>query len=373
MGAKSNQRLISLDLLKILCMIMIVTLHFVSHGGLGEYFSKSPAMHYVMQLLRALSICSVNVFVLISGYFLIGKQGLNIKRFLSIALSVWFYAWCYFAITATTGMADFGIKEILASLLPISYKLYWFPTCYLCLYILSPFLNKFLIALSKRSYLTLLVVLFLLFSVWNEVAVMSDPFRLVDGYSFLWFVFLYCLSGFIRLHGDDFFKGFKANRWLWIYLGSAVLIAAIDSVLAFLGGYMSFIGEYGLVHHFSRYCSILVVVESLSLFMFFKSIDIKRLSVQKALTFISPLTFGVYLLHDNANIRRVLYFDILRLDTLPDNLLALPIILAYILLLFSICCMIEYLRKTGFSFLERSAPYTKLCNKAQNRINTLFE
>ena len=170
-----------MDLLRIICMLMIVTLHFISHGGLLNYFPTTAAMYYVIGVMRAFSICAVNVFVLNSGYFLIEKKEINVKRILSIALAIWFYSWSILAISIIFNLSDIGLKEMLTSLLPISYKMYWFPTCYLFLCIVSPFLNKLLKSLSKRMYLSLLAVLFICFSVGNEFIPMSDPFSVSNG------------------------------------------------------------------------------------------------------------------------------------------------------------------------------------------------
>lgn len=361
-----------MDLLKIVCMLMIVTLHFISHGGMGTHFPQGSVGYFAVQLLRSACICAVNVFILISGYFLIGKKGLNIKRLLSIVLVIWFYAWGCFILTRIFGIAQYGFKETITSLFPISFKLYWFPTCYLCMYILSPFLNSFLERLSKKAYASFVLLLFLLLSVWNELVPTSDPLNVVGGYSIAWFLFLYCLAGFIRLHGEGFCKNWSSRRWLLLFLLSVFAIFAVDAVLALLSTKIPLIVEYGLARHFSRYCSILVLAESVCLFMLFKSISVNGVGLQKGIITVSSLTFGVYLLHDNANIRSFLYQDILHLDTFPNGPLAVLMMLGCIVLVFAACCLVEYIRKMVSSLFTRSGWYNRLCEKWQNRLNDVM-
>lgn len=352
---------------------MIVLLHFISHGGMGEHFAPGSIADHCIELLRSACICAVNVFVLISGYFLIGKTSLNVKRFLSIAISIWFYAWIYLALARGFGLVSFSLKDTITSLLPISFRLYWFPTCYLCMYLLSPFLNSFLQKLSFKTYALFLTLLFLLFSVWSELVPMSDPLNVVGGYSIAWFVFLYCLAGFIRLYGEKLFAKWTAKTWLAAYLISVLLIFAASMLMDVLSSRISFIADYGLERHFSRYCSILVLAESVSLFMLFQSVSVKGRAVCKAVLMISPLTFGVYLLHDNANIRSFLYQDVLQLQALPDGMAAIPMMLGLVLFLFVACCAVEYVRRAVAWLIQYNGWYNRLCAKAQSRIDRIFE
>lgn len=373
MKKDSGQRLVSLDLLKILCMLMIISLHFISHGGLSDYFADSPANHYLMLLLRSVSICAVNVFVLISGYFMIGKSTLNFRRLISIALAVWFYAWAYLALTYFLDSGNLGIKEIMKSLLPISFKLYWFPSCYLCLCLLSPFLNKLLQSMSLKMATFFIGVLFVLLSVWSDLAVMADPMDVSNGYSVTWFIFLYCLAGFIKIHKDNFFPKLQRRHWGLAYIVITILIFLVDAAILIMSDNIGLIERYDLAHHFSRYCSVLVVAQSVALFMFFRSIETKPRSLSKICNFVAPLTFGVYLVHDNANIRDFIYFKLLGLNELPKNLLALPVILGYVIALFALCCIVEFIRKKLFMLIENSKLFVKICSKIQSKIDSKLQ
>ena len=351
-------------------MIMIITLHFISHGGLYEFFPENSISHYFISFLRALCICSVNVFVLISGYFMIGKNRINIKRILSIVFAILFFSWIFLFLAKRFGLTDLDIKGLITAIFPVSYKLYWFPTCYLFLCLVSPFLNKLLNALSKKAYLLLLAILFICFSVGNEIMALSDPFSVASGYSIVWFVFLYCLAGYIKIYGIHF--KLSKRKWLLLYFLSAALVFGVTAMLSLLSDRFTIIDRYGLELHFARYCSILVSFESIALFMCFKDAEIKNGFIQKIIAFLAPLTFGVYLIHDNVNIRDYLYNSVLRLNQLPQNISALPIVLGYILLVFVVCAMIEFLRQKVFDLFEKSKWYNKIINKMQLKLDSLL-
>jgi len=365
-----NVRNYSFDLLRVMCMLMIICLHFGSHGGLLSYFPESSAMSYIMITIRDLCICAVNVFVLISGFFMIDKSTINVKRILSIIIEIIFYAWLYLILGLIFNAPSLDFKGIVTSAFPISYKLYWFPTCYVFLCVLSPFLNQLLRHLSQKTYVALLLILFIAFSLSNEILVLSDPFNVVDGYSIIWFVFLYCFAGYFKIYGIK--STFTKKKCLMAYLVSVVVMCMADVVILALSSKIALIDRYNLYYHFSRYCSVLVLIESISLFMLFQQVRLENKFVIKLISFFAPLTFGVYLIHDNENVRNYLYYSVLKLNTVPTNVSALPIILGFVLLVFVVASLIEWLRQIIFVFLARRLKCGDLADKLQTQINLLF-
>ena len=75
-----KKRIASIELLRILAMMMVVMLHYLSKGELltplTEEFGTGA---YVTWLLEAFSIVAVNVYMLISGYFLV-ESGFKVGR-----------------------------------------------------------------------------------------------------------------------------------------------------------------------------------------------------------------------------------------------------------------------------------------------------
>ena len=73
-----------LDLLRILCMLMVVCLHAFNHGGLVEgTLVPGTANFYLGNAMFALCLPAVNCFVMISGYFLCTAD-FKLKKLVSI-------------------------------------------------------------------------------------------------------------------------------------------------------------------------------------------------------------------------------------------------------------------------------------------------
>ncbi len=141
----------NIELLRCFLMFLIVVQHFVAHNILSvdNPVAYGERNFITSNLLLSFCVCSVNCFVLISGYFGIK---FSIKKLVLFLLPILFY-------------------EIIMSLIwyPIKHHVsitafnYWFVKPYVALMIISPILNKGLDFLSKSKLLVLLVTLVVIF------------------------------------------------------------------------------------------------------------------------------------------------------------------------------------------------------------------
>ena len=70
-----SKRLANVELLRVVAMLMVVMLHYLGKGELLPV--KNLHMNltgYLAWILESLSIVAVNVYVLISGYFLVESE-----------------------------------------------------------------------------------------------------------------------------------------------------------------------------------------------------------------------------------------------------------------------------------------------------------
>ena len=143
---RNTERNSIFELIRIIAMLFIVIYHL---------FMIFLAPNYPMEsFYRGIQIplhIGVILFVLISGYFGIKctKKGL-----LKLVIMVAVY---YLPISLLTNIYNYeGIKQILKDCLFISHTPYWFIRTYLCLYLFSPILNKYLTDISMKQRLLLI-------------------------------------------------------------------------------------------------------------------------------------------------------------------------------------------------------------------------
>lgn len=74
----------NIELLRIVLMFMVILLHFNngSMGGAFNYVTDVQINSFILYLLESFSICAVNCFMVISGYFLAYNKTLNCLKLL---------------------------------------------------------------------------------------------------------------------------------------------------------------------------------------------------------------------------------------------------------------------------------------------------
>lgn len=291
------------ELLRIAAMFMVVVMHYLANTI--EPLPESSAgglqgLEAVYVVLEAFCIVAVNVYVLISGYFL-SERAFSWKRPARVILQTLFYTVLIPPALALFGILSFSevfnIYHIWNSIFPVQSGHYWFVSAYVVLMLFAPALNIAVQKLEKKRLLQVLAALLLFFSIGKTISPLqfaTDRY----GYDFGWFMVLYLTGGYIRRYGMGFFK--NAKRGWAVYLGSAVGIAAAELMLMALCRKGIRLDYYRSVPF--HYNFLLCLTGALGLFFAFLHMDVKEGKAADAIRFVSPAVFGVYLIHEQADV-----------------------------------------------------------------------
>lgn len=170
------------------------------------------------------------------------------------------------------------------------------------MYLISPLLNKILHNSSKKEcYIYCLVIL--LFSFCARRFSIDDSLGLDNGGSLMWFVCLYIIAGTLRLYPIEL----KRSHWFLIYIASIMfLFVNIFNNTS--------IPAIGYITAKLEYTEPFVLIASVSQLMLFSRIEFKSTKINKAITFVSASTFGIYLFQDADYFKPLLYFKILEVS-----------------------------------------------------------
>ncbi|MCL2052208.1 MAG: acyltransferase family protein [Lachnospiraceae bacterium] len=351
-----EKRLTNFELLRILAMLMVVTLHYFYYSGMRLTLTDSVGQQHIFALaIESFSIVAVNVFVMISGYFMV-KSRFKFRRFFRLVFQILFYTLLIPLVLSIFGLPVIaeteGVYGIIQYLLPISTMHYWFITAYLLLYLISPFLNAAFEKIEKVALQKIIVILLVLFCGFKSFI----PFSLnLDsyGYDFGWFILLYLTGAYIRIYG--FAALSPKGRGLSLYLVSVVLIFTLK-----IGSYFLY-AKTGLFKYFFdvpfHYNFILVYCAAIGLFYAFIGIEIKEGRVSKLIRGIAPLCLGVYLLHMNIDLRDNWYpwTKILFGRLLEMGFIGLVLnMLVTVLVVFSAGILVDFIRSLIFSGVDKS-------------------
>lgn len=337
-------RMANMELLRIVSMMLVVTLHFLWKGGCLTPLSQPviPSQGYLAWGLEALAIVAVNIYMLLSGYFLIESR-FKVKRLLGLLFQIFFYSIGIGVVAAVFGYAPeggFSIYYLVQLCLPVSTNHYWFMTVYIFMYLFAPVLSQGIKKLTKRQFQIVLFLLIFVFSVIKSVV----PVRLtadMGGYDCIWYLCIFMVAAYIRLYGLPFFK--NAVRSLFVYLASAACIIVITFLLRYI--YLQTGKLEDMLDICYDYNHILVLAASVGLFYLFYHIKIRNGIVSRVICRIAPYTLGVYLWHEHAAIRYEWPGWLYSIIGAPDSLVMLLIdVMIAVAAVFVIGILIDMLR-----------------------------
>lgn len=345
----SNGRQVQFELLRILAMCGVVMNHVFNYGLRiydGYSVDTSTVAGYivwgVLELLKLISLPSVNCYVLITGYFLIEKTQFRLKGLWKVWSITWFYAVGIYLLAVAVGAAPFCRNELLHHATPLLSNTYWFVTSYIILLVLAPLLSMGLQRLSKRQYQIVLVV--------GGVVCFQYPLgRLImDAQQILLFVYLYITGGYIRLFAV---KPRKNSYSLLCYLG--ILLAML--IIALLKNHPSDNSSFSI---FAMEYYGLVLPLSVAFFLVAKEWRIDRRPLRDGILAVAPLSFAVYIIHTQPVVDSWLWDVATRwLDGSLPCLLPL-LCIGITLLVFLVCILIEYVRVKVVRYLSSSRSCT---------------
>lgn len=334
---KKQEGNVSLDMLRVVVMFLIVLSHVMLHGKVLEQTEVFTTNYYVNYIIYAFISVHVNCFVLISGYFL-STKALKYKQIFSLWGKMLFWSFFILLFLFAIGVVPFSFKTIIKALLPFTQQRYWFMTTYLLMYCLIPFLNAAISTLSKKQYQIALGLFFVIYVVLQNVFFWRE-FTSVNSRSPLFFAFLYLVGGYLRKYPIE-----RKVPWFRSYVACSMLTAISRFILSYVT-----IKIFGTMYGetiFYSYNSITMVVGSICLFMTFQNMKMNKDSfLGKVALWISPLTLGVYLIHEQPEMRTWLW-SVLKPYQFANSsfIILIAVLMGQAILVFGVCCLLEKIR-----------------------------
>lgn len=345
---EGRKRQVNFELLRIVAMLMIVSLHYLDKsdilmGFLGDQ-RENPVSAFGW-LIEAFCNVAVNCYVLISGYFCV-KSVWKPGRALALLSQVLFYSIgipCVLFLCGSELVSGLGLYDWLDFVLPIETEHYWFATYYLFMYFFSPFLSIGIRQMEKRQLQTVMVFLLCFFSLGKTI-IPANLEAVGFGYGMSWFLCLFVFGGYIRIYGISWLEKQSHAATVYFLSGLCVwLMAMLCNILRFtpLGGETETLGYYPLVLY--SYNHLFCLVGAVALFYVFKNMRIREGRFAGVVRKLAPYTFGVYLLHEH-NLVRYEWMNWLGVEAVRESFLFVPHMIGCILLVFVIGIAVDAVR-----------------------------
>lgn len=327
-----TQRQSNIELLRVISMFMVL----LGHYYVLSYFDSGNTISFNllgMQFLGAWSKVAVDIFVIITGYFLV-NQIFRWNKVLKLLSCTYFWGIIILLLGFVLGLS-IKTDYIYKSIFPLT-PLNWFARSYLLLYVSIPLFNKIINSVSKAQLGQIIIVLTTIF---YTVPTLISTFISGGGYLTSYFTFgiMYMIGAYIRKYGDE-----KLDK-LSIYAGIVSIILILVSILwndihMYDGRYIMYLAHKGN--------SVLGLLSAIGIFTVFKN---KKISYSPIINTVASTTFAVYLIHNNPIISDWLWNTVIQ----ANNYFSSPFFLLHMLsitsLIFVLCSVLEWMRLKVFN------------------------
>lgn len=318
---ETKERSSNFELLRIILMLMIITLHYFNGkmGGLLSAVEHKSFNYYLSHFVESLCIIAVNVFIIITGYFSYKKTKIKISKVINLfGLSI-FYGILISVVIIFTTDTEFKLRSILT----VAFSR-WFVVIYCILYLFIPYINKLINSLTKKQFEILLIINTIFFYIWPTF--FTETTIKDGGYGIINFINLYMIGAYIKLYRDN---NISKKISIIVYLTCTIITT---------------------IHSFSKttawnYNTIINLIGSIAIFELFKSIEMKN---HKCINKLSTYTFSTYIIHENAFLVTILYRKIFSANEYWNSNGMFLNLITSVIGIYIICIIIEFVRRLIF-------------------------
>ncbi len=210
---QKKERKSNIELLRILSAIGVIILHINNPKGINYAMTESVlggANSMTLNVLEFLADPAVNIFILITGFFMCRSTDFSIKKPVSLLLQLLILKCFVTATFVLIGHKPLDLEMIITTVFPQRY----FVVLYIGLVFIAPFINRLLGGLTKKETEGLLLVMLFFFSIWpffldviKELASFNlDSSNTIGHYgsqggqTIISFILIYMIGAYLRLY-----------------------------------------------------------------------------------------------------------------------------------------------------------------------------
>lgn len=186
-----TQRNSSIELLRIIAMLMILSHHFVLHNGSPlSTFPLTPAREIFSFIFLSGGKIGVAIFFSISTWFLISSEQSikkNFKRIWLMERELLFWSLTLLVVFVCIRRSLLSSSTLLGSFLPTITNLWWYATSYAAFLAILPFLQYALVAMGPKMHAQLTLLLSIVFGILSLLPIRTIyNIYITDVYGFIY-------------------------------------------------------------------------------------------------------------------------------------------------------------------------------------------
>lgn len=347
----------NIELLRMVAMLFIITFHYVYKSGYT--FEELSVNSFIVKVFWLLGELGVNLFILITGYFMV-KGKFSFKKLIYLILEVNFYYWGSVLIADKLGILkeEKTLRDYCLMFFPTISNQYWFITSYILVYIISPYLNMLIQHMEKKTYQKMLFTVILLWSVIPTILgiFQNTTENLLYYTRFVWMIIMYFIGAYIRIYGTH------KKITMRIVLSFGVMVAGIFIIYKF----RNIFNKLGTkeVAYFWTPNTIPMFILSVAFFELFLKIDIGS---NRIINKLASTTLGIYMIHDGV-LNTYIWGTIFKTKEHLESSYSIISILLSAIVIFLVGAIIDFIRQ----WLEKNIIVKLLNSKTSKKIGNKF-
>lgn len=356
-----KERMSNLELLRVLCMLSIVSLHFINQC---EYF-RCDTLFYscTLSFMSCFGRIACTIFIMISAYFAVDSK-FSVKKLLMLWLTVVMYAVPITLVVKYALHYPITGSEIVDVIFPVHNRPLWFASLYILLYIFFPVMNA-AIHNCKKGMLEIFLVLYGIFLFAKPTIIAHDYSNYITN-DYTAFVYVYIFTGYLKKYPIKLLENKRITGYAAVILYCLLSLAYGAALYVTFGNHDSSLVER-LELYYAGFYTLPNFVIALCTFMFFKNINIKS---SKIINTMGKTTFGIYVIHQTPAFWQCVWFDIANPGLIYGASNYLVAVVIAILATFIACMFVEYIRLiTIVPLLNKSKLINNVCSKLDNICN----
>ena len=302
---KVKQRNSNIELVKILAIILIIIAHMADSVSsfhesadarlLSKFFiDKSLATTdinlFLINILCYFGRIGNTIFFLSTCYFLCDRKKTSLRKVVRIVLDAWIISMLFLGIIVFT--IPILKKDFYYSFFPTILVNNWYITVYLLIYLIYPYINKWLDRMSQKAHKVVSIILMIFMSTVLLIidAESTRPRLLII--NLITFVIIYIFYNYLIKYRKDFIENKKKNI-IMIIIGAICLISC-QIVLNIIG-----------LKSVTMMDKMLVLNGNQNIFAIMIGMGITNIAISSPkkessiINSISSLSLYIYLIHDN--------------------------------------------------------------------------
>lgn len=280
-ATRKKRRESNIELLRLVCMGMIVLFHCTSAIKRNEC---TEGERIILTAIGSWGILGVDTFIIITAWFMRKATEVKLHKTVGMIAMTLFYIAVFYAISYFTGHKSLASwaeglgNDFLFS--PFFTTSYWFIWSYLALYAIIPYLNR----ISLQGPVCYVLAAFLLLANFQSHGTFIEDFP--------FFIAIYLTCRIVLSRPGNFFERHAAAGFTvctLLIIASSCWLKEVPYT-RFLQVFFCNIGRH----------SSLMLADSLFLFYLFRN---WKMNCHKTVNFLAGTAFGIYLFHENKAFR----------------------------------------------------------------------